>query len=136
MYTALSVLTHGVAAQLLAQAEARGMDSQRIAEKVAQRLNDKMEEEWRKLNAYGARVRTSDCAEHRIAKVDGHEIRKMFSIPEEAYGYWSVRLGPECWQDTGREGFLNWFLDKNPWCRTREVRDTQIVGGIDLKGGA
>lgn len=47
-------------------------------------------------------------------------------IPEQAYHYWGLRLGYECWRD---KQFLNEFLRDNPESAVRNRVKRTMVGG-------
>lgn len=47
-------------------------------------------------------------------------------IPEQAYHYWGLRLGYECWQD---KQFMNEFLRDNPESAVRNRVKRTMVGG-------
>ena len=135
MATALSVLMHDAARQVLAKAAELGYDPQLIAERVAKKLNDQQEAKYRRLLAASASIRTGDRSAHRTLKSGGHEIRKTFEIPLDSYHYWGQRLGTyECWQD---KGFVAEILRDNPEWRVEYARESRITAGIAFdKSGA
>ena len=47
-------------------------------------------------------------------------------IPEQAFHYWGLRLGYECWQD---KQFLNEFIRDNPEVAVKNRMKRTMVGG-------
>lgn len=125
---------HQTAAKVLAKAAEMGMDPHRIAAGVAERLNKKLDDKYRRLLAASV-ARTHDAGEHRLVKCGGHEFRKLFEIPSDSYHYWGRRLGYECWQDAG---FVNEVLRDHPEWRVRYAKESRITAGIafDADGAA
>ena len=133
--TALDVLSHETARQVLAHYASQGYDVQAVAERVAKKLNDEQDAKYRRLLADSKRIRTADKTAHRTMKVCGMEVRKTFEIPLESFQYWSRRLGEECWQDAG---FVREILRDNPEWKVEYARESRITAGIafDASGAA
>lgn len=76
------------------------------------------------------RLAAKNFGETRVMKcADGTGAYLDFRVHRYFYHYWGQRLGYECWSDAQ---FVRQFLMKNPECRVKLVRDTQIVAGISL----
>jgi hypothetical protein len=85
-----------------------------LAHEREQRKLDRMMREWSGRSHGGIRgVRMPDGT------------RLEFVVPREAYMYWAVREGVECWEDAG---FVHEFLRDNPQCRVRAEAVNALVG--------
>lgn len=130
MQTAGTVLAHGVANAILKQYEAQGGDAMRLAEGIAKRLNEKLEEKYRRMTAAMRSLRQSDMPVHKVLKgADGFELRKLYDVPDWSYHYWGQRLGYECWED---KQFVEEFLRDNPECRAIQEKVTVITPGMSF----
>ncbi len=97
------------------------IDDEQMAKAVLQLAHDreqakldKMMREWSGRSSEGVRgVRMPDGT------------RLEFLVPREAYMYWAVREGVECWEDAG---FVHEFLRDNPQCRVKQEAVNPLVG--------
>jgi hypothetical protein len=59
-----------------------------------------------------------------------------FQVHPAVYHHWGQRLGYECWEDDGREGFVSDILRDNPEIRvkTRRRNPSVYVSGYEGRG--